>query len=131
MSGRMTISRFAEAAGVGVETVRYYQRRGLLPVPKADNGSYREYDLATVKRLRLIRGLKSAGFTLSEIGELISLDRGTKRLAIQAIASRKLEELNEKMREMRKVSNGLKALLSECQSAQQGTPCPIIEAFDI
>ena len=131
MAGRMTISRFAKAAGVGVETVRYYQRRGLLPVPRADLGSYREYDLATVKRLRLIRGLKSAGFTLSEIGELIRLDRGTKRLAIQAIASRKLEELNEKMREMRKVSKGLKALISECRSAKQGTPCPIIEAFDI
>jgi MerR family mercuric resistance operon transcriptional regulator len=131
MAGRMTISQLAKAAGVGVETVRYYQRRGLLPVPRTFAGSYRDYDLATVKRLRLIRGLKSAGFTLNEIGELISLDRGTKRLAIQAIASRKLAELNGKMREMRKVSNGLKALLSECQSAQQGTPCPIIEAFDI
>jgi len=131
MAGRVTISQFARAAGVGVETVRYYQRRGLLPVPKTSGGSYREYDAATVKRLRLIRGLKSAGFTLSEIGELISLDRGTKRLEIQAIASRKLEEIDEKMREMRKVSNGLKALLSECQSAQHGAPCPIIEAFDI
>ena len=127
----MTISRFARAAGVGVETVRYYQRRGLLPVPKTRGEGYREYDLATVKRLRLIRGLQSAGFSLGEIGELISLDRGTKRLAIQAIAARKLEELNEKMREMRKVSSGLKTLLNQCENARQGTPCPIIEAFDI
>jgi len=131
MAGRMTISQLAKAAGVGVETVRYYQRRGLLPVPRTYDGSYREYDMAMVKRLRLIRGLKSSGFTLGEIGELISLDRGTKRLEIQAIASQKLEEIDAKMREMRKVSNGLKALLSECRSVQQGTPCPIIENFDI
>jgi len=131
MAAKMTISRFAKAAGVGVETVRYYQRRGLLAMPRASDGSYREYDQSAVKRLRLIRGLQSAGFTLSEINELISLDRGTKRLAIQAIAARKLEELDAKMREMRKVSNGLKRLLSECQSAKEGTPCPIIEAFDI
>lgn len=131
MAGKVTISRFARAAGVGVETVRYYQRRGLLPVPGSNGGSYREYDLAMVKRLRLIRGLQSAGFTLSEIGELINLDRSTQRLSIQAIASRKLEDLDKKMREMRKVSRGLKTLLAECQGARQGTPCPIIEAFDI
>jgi len=131
MAGRMTISRFAEAAGVGVETVRYYQRRGLLPVPGTYKGTYREYDAAMLKRLRLIRGLQSAGFTLTEVGELINLDRGTKRLAIQAIAFRKLEELDEKMCEMQKVSQGLKTLLNECQIAEPGTPCPIIEAFDI
>ena len=131
MTTGMTISRFAKAAGVGVETVRYYQRRGLLPVPSPRSRAYREYDAGMAKRLKFIRGLQSAGFTLHEIKDLIRLDRGSDRPKIQAIAARKLDELNERMSELRKVSKGLKVLLKECQSARDGTPCPIIEAFDI
>lgn len=130
MKTGMTISRFARTAGVGVETVRYYQRRGLLPVPNPRSRSYREYDDTMVRRLRFIKGLQSAGFTLSEIKELLRLDRSDERLKIQEIAARKLDELNVKMRELRKVSKGLESLLRQCQSACDGEPCPIIEAFD-
>lgn len=130
MTAGMTISRFAKASGVGIETVRYYQRRGLLPVPDTGSGSYREYNDAMVKRLRFIRGLQTAGFTLREIKELIRLDRSNERLRIQAIAARKLDELTVRMRELRKISKGLKSLVEECQSARHGAPCPIIEAFD-
>jgi len=130
MATGMTISRFAKASGVGIETVRYYQRRGLLPIPDPGSGSYREYNDAMVKRLRFIRGLQTAGFTLREIKELIRLDRSSERLRIQAIATRKLDELTVRMRELRKISKGLKSLVEECQCACHGTPSPIIEAFD-
>jgi len=130
MTAGMTISGFARAAGVGVETVRYYQRRGLLPVPSPRSRSYREYDADMLKRLRFVKGLQTAGFTLREIKELIRLDRSSERLRIQEIATRKLDELTVRMRELRKVSKGLKSLVTECRSACHGTPCPIIEAFD-
>jgi MerR family mercuric resistance operon transcriptional regulator len=74
MPADMTIARLAAAAGVGVETVRYYQRRGLLPVP-ASAGAVRRYDAGHVRRLRFIRRAQAAGFTLEEIGELLALDR--------------------------------------------------------
>jgi len=130
MARGMTISGFARAAGVGVETVRYYQRRGLLAVPSPRSRSYREYDEDMLRRLRFVRSLQTAGFTLREIKELIRLDRSTERLAIQEIATRKLDEITVRMRELRKISKGLKSLVAECRNACHGTPCPIIEAFD-
>jgi MerR family mercuric resistance operon transcriptional regulator len=126
----LTIARFADAAGVGVETVRYYQRRGLLPVPPARHTSYRRYDGTLVKRLRFIRNAQAAGFTLSEIRELMRLDRTADRLRIQKIAAAKLDDLAARMRELRRASRALKTLLHHCQHARPGTPCPIIEAFD-
>ncbi|HEX9181277.1 MAG TPA: MerR family transcriptional regulator [Burkholderiales bacterium] len=126
----MTIGRFAAAAGVGVETVRYYQRRGLLPVPRV-GGTYREYDAELLRRLRFIRRIQAAGFTLEEIRELIRLDRTGHRPRIQDIAARKLEELRAKMRGLRAVAKALEALVQDCRHARAGTPCPIIEAFDI
>ncbi|HET9701706.1 MAG TPA: MerR family transcriptional regulator [Burkholderiales bacterium] len=126
----MTIGRFAAEAGVGVETVRYYQRRGLLPVPRAA-GSYREYDAELLRRLRFIRQVQAAGFTLEEIRELIRLDRTGDRPRIQTIAARKLEELRGRMRGLRAVAKVLEALVHDCRHAPAGTPCPIIEAFDV
>jgi len=126
----LTIARFAEAAGVGVETVRYYQRRGLLPVPQARHASYRRYDRGLVQRLRFIRKAQAAGFTLSEIRELMRLDRTGDRLRVQKIAAAKLEELEERIRELKKAAKSLKTLLHHCEHAKPGTPCPIIEAFD-
>ncbi|MGV3769387.1 MAG: MerR family transcriptional regulator, partial [Sphingobium phenoxybenzoativorans] len=72
---RMTIARLAKAGGVGVETVRYYQRRGLLMEPaRPDSGGFRSYDDAGVRRLRFSRQAQAAGFTLEEIGDLLNLD---------------------------------------------------------
>ncbi|HET9663510.1 MAG TPA: MerR family transcriptional regulator [Burkholderiales bacterium] len=126
----LTIARFADAAGVGVETVRYYQRRGLLPVPQARHASYRRYDQSLVQRLRFIKNAQAAGFTLAEIRELMRLDRTGDRLRIQTIAAAKLAELEVRMRELRKASKALKTLVHHCRHARPGTPCPIIEAFD-
>lgn len=125
-----TIAKFADAAGVGVETVRYYQRRGLLPVPQARQASYRRYDKSLLQRLRFIRKAQGAGFSLTEIRQLMRLDRTGDRLRIQKIAATKLDELETRMRELRKASKALKRLLHHCEHARPGTPCPIIEAFD-
>ena len=125
-----TIAKFADAAGVGVETVRYYQRRGLLPVPQARHASYRRYDQSLLQRLRFIRKAQAAGFTLTEIRELMRLDRTGDRLRIQKLAATKLDDLETRMRELKKVSKALKTLVHHCEHARPGTPCPIIEAFD-
>ena len=130
MDDSYTIAKFADAAGVGVETVRYYQRRGLLPVPQARHASYRRYDESLLQRLRFIREAQAAGFTLTEIRELMRLDRTSDRLRIQEIAVAKLVDLESRMRELRKASKALKTLVHHCEHARHGTPCPIIEAFD-
>lgn len=126
----LTIAKFAGAAGVGVETVRYYQRRGLLGVPQARHDSYRRYDDSQLRRLRFIKKAQAAGFTLAEIRQLLRLDRTTDRLRVQKIASIKLEELNSRMRELKAAAKSLKKLLDHCERTRGVTPCPIIEAFD-
>ncbi len=126
---RMTIGRFAEEARVGVETVRFYQRRGLLPVPRNGSGSYREYDAELLRRIRFIRKAQVAGFTLAEIKELLSLDRTNQRQRIRALASAKLSELDKRIEALREVQGGLSRLVHHCEAAPSGRPCPIIVSF--
>jgi len=127
---KMTISAFARAGGVGVETVRYYQRRGLLPVPGPRSTSYREYDETLLRQLVFIRRLKDGGFTLAEIAELLRLDRTRDRRRVHALATRKLADVQASIREQRRIARSLKTLLSHCDQAASGAPCPIIESFD-
>ena len=127
---RMTIGRFARAGGVGVETVRYYQRRGLLPVPAHGATSYREYDGELLRRLRFIRRVQSAGFTLEEVRELLRLDRGRERQRVRSIAGRKLAELDERIRELRRLQRALREVVHDCEHGDAAAPCPIIESFE-
>jgi len=125
----MTIAKLAHAADVGVETVRYYQRRGLMPVPRAGGpagsqkgtrSAYRHYDQAHVQTLRFI--------TLEEIKELLSLDRTRDRARIRALAGQRLEALARQAQELEESRQALQRLLGACQGSNRG-PCPIIEAF--
>lgn len=126
----MTIAKLARAAGVGVETVRYYQRRGLMPVPRASGGSaYRHYDDDHARRLRFIRRAQGAGFTLEEIGELLSLDRTSDRARVRELAGARLEALVRQAEELDSSRRALNRLLGACHGSEVG-PCPIIEAFD-
>jgi len=127
---RMTIGNFARAAGVGVETVRYYQRRGLLPVPAASRTAYREYDTELVRRLKFIRRVQAAGFTLAQIRELLRLDRGRDRARVRALAASKLAELDTRIRELQQLQCALREVVHDCEHADATAPCPIIEAFD-
>jgi MerR family transcriptional regulator, mercuric resistance operon regulatory protein len=124
----LTIARLGAAAGVGVETVRYYQRRGLLPVP-ASGGAVRRYDADDVRRLRFIRRAQAAGFTLEEIGELLALDRTNDRARVRELAVERIAALDSRMAELEQSRTALERLRSACATGRRG-PCPILEAFD-
>jgi MerR family mercuric resistance operon transcriptional regulator len=129
----MTIAKLARAAEVGVETVRYYQRRGLLPVPRAGGQkgkapAFRHYDQAHVQTLRFIRRAQAAGFTLEEIKELLALDRTRDRARIRVLAGQRLEALARQAEEIEESRQALQRLLGACKGSNRG-PCPIIEAF--
>ena len=124
----MTIARLGAAAGVGVETVRYYQRRSLLPVP-ASAGAVRRYDAEDVRRLLFIRRAQAAGFTLDEIGELLALDRTGDRARVRELAGARLEALDVRIAELETSRAALERLRATCASGKKG-PCPILEAFD-
>jgi MerR family mercuric resistance operon transcriptional regulator len=126
--GPMTIARLGAAAGVGVETVRYYQRRGLLEVP-ASAGAVRRYGSEDVRRLRFIRRAQSAGFTLDEIGELLALDRTGDRARVRALATERVAALDARIAELEASRAALERLRATCAAGKKG-PCPILEAFD-
>jgi MerR family mercuric resistance operon transcriptional regulator len=125
-----TIGGLAKAAGVGVETVRYYQRRGLLPEPPRPPGEIRRYGTSDLKRLRFIRRAQAAGFTLEEIGELLALDRTSDRARIRALATERVAALDARIADLEQARAGLERLRSSGASGSTG-PCPIIEAFDV
>ena len=124
----MTIARLGAAAGVGVETVRYYQRRGLLAVP-ASAGSVRRYGPGDLRRLRFIRRAQAAGFTQEEIGELLALDRKGDRARVRALAGERLAALDARIAELEASRAALERLRTVCAAGSRG-PCPILEAFD-
>jgi len=124
----MTIARLGAAAGVGVETVRYYQRRGLIAVP-ASGGAVRRYGPEDVRRLRFIRRAQAAGFTLDEIGELLALDRTGDRARVRALAGERLAGLDSRIAELEASRAALERLRAGCAAGRRG-PCPILEAFD-
>ena len=124
-----TIGGLAYAAGVGVETVRYYQRRGLLPEPARPPGEVRRYGDKDLKRLRFIRSAQAAGFTLTEIGELLALDRTDDRARVRALAAERVAALDSKIAEMKEAREALARLASACASKRDG-PCPILDAFE-
>ena len=126
--GPMTIARLGAAAGVGVETVRYYQRRGLLDVP-ASAGAVRRYGTEDVRRLRFIRRAQAAGFTLEEIGELLALDRTDDRARVRELAAERIAALDARIAELEASRAALERLRATCASGRKG-PCPILEAFD-
>lgn len=124
----LTIARLAAAAGVGVETVRYYQRRGLLEVP-ASAGAVRRYGAEDIRRLRFIRRAQAAGFTLEEIGELLALDATHDRPRARELATVRLAALDARIAELTEARTALARLATACAGGTKG-PCPIIEAFD-
>lgn len=125
---KLTISKLAKAAGVGVETVRFYQRRGLLDTPDRGSG-VRRYGTDSLRRLRFIRQAQSAGFTLAEIKELIALDSGGDRPRVRELAKSRVKALDERIAEMKRARSALDRLARECASGTEG-PCPILAAFE-
>jgi len=123
----LTIGSLAAEAGVGVETVRFYQRRGLLAVPPRAGG-IRRYGQRDVDRLRFIKRAQAAGFTLAEISELIALDAGEDRPRARQLAKARIVALDEKIAELKEARTSLARLAKECGEGRAG-PCPIIASF--
>lgn len=126
--GDRTIGQLARAGDVGVETVRYYQRRGLLETPAGD-GAVRRYDEEALRRLRFIRSAQGAGFSLDEIGELLALDAGRDRARARELARGRIAALDARIAELEAARAGLLKLAKACAASDDG-PCPILEAFE-
>lgn len=125
----MTIGKLATAGGVGVETVRFYQRRGLLAEPDR-NGGVRRYDKADVSRLRFIRAAQAGGFTLAEIAELLALDATEERARARELANKRIGEIDERIAALKVARKSLRRLADECADGAEGR-CPIIAAFEL
>ncbi len=126
-SGGLTIGRLAREGGVGVETVRYYQRRGLLALPRRGDG-IRHYGSEDLRRLRFIRTAQAAGFTLEQVGELLALDATEDRAKARTLARARITALDAKIAELQNARDALKRMAREC--AHSTGPCPIIAAFE-
>lgn len=126
--GSLTIGRLARAADVGIETVRYYQQRELLPVPPA-RGAFRYYDPALADRIGFIKRAQELGFSLDEIGQLLRLQDGTDRRAIRRISSQRLAQIETKLADLKRMQRVLKHLVVACEEAATDRPCPIIETL--
>jgi Hg(II)-responsive transcriptional regulator len=124
----LTIGRLAKAADVGVETIRYYQARALLPIPRND-GSYRQYPVALVDRIHFIKRAQDLGFSLEEIASLLELQDGTDKRSIRAIASARVEQIEAKVADLQRMHRTLRHLLHECEHSKANMPCPIIETI--
>jgi MerR family mercuric resistance operon transcriptional regulator len=129
----MTISELAQNGGVGVETVRFYQRKGLLfdPQPARMGGAKgrRHYGPDEARRLHFIRSAQEAGFTLKEIAELLELDRSNDRPRAREMAAARIADLDAKIGALTKARDNLRKLAHEC-AGSSGGPCPIIASFD-
>jgi Hg(II)-responsive transcriptional regulator len=127
-TSELTIGRLARAAGVGVETIRYYQSIGLIPTPEP-RGAYRYYPATLVERIRFVKRGQQLGLSLTEITELIRFDSDANRASIRDIASRRLAEIEQRIADLQKISASLASLVNRCAHTRATAPCPIIESL--
>ena len=125
----MRISDLAKAGGVGVETVRFYQRKGLLAAPSGSAPAGRHYGDDDARRLRFVRKAQAAGFTLTQIAELIDLDRSDDRARARAMARDRIAALDAEIVRLEDARRSLAKLARDCAHGNAG-PCPILAAFD-
>jgi len=128
----MRIGEAAECAGVNVQTLRYYQRRGLIPKPKRRASGYRDYSTETASVVRFIKRAQELGFTLRDVGELIALrdNRSQGRAEVRALASEKLTDIRNRIHCLRAMQRAMEELLNACNCNGSTPGCPIIEALD-
>lgn len=129
MKVELTIGKLAAAAGVNIETIRYYQRRGLLDEPLKPFGGQRRYPLAMTKRVRFIKRAQALGFTLSEIGALLRLDETGACTETRALAVRKLASIEQKIADLTAMRQALDGLVRQCDSGNDNAACPIINTL--
>ena len=127
----MWITQVADAAGVNVQTIRYYERRGLLPRPSRRASGYRDFSPESVRMVRFIKRAQDLGFTLDEIGDLLQLrsERQRDRVKIRAVADRRLQQVRTKIAELTAMADALAHLVGCCAGGTT-LECPIIDALD-
>ncbi len=124
----MTISQLAKSAGVKAETVRYYQRIGLLPIPQRPRHGFRSYDDRDARRLHFVRQTQRLGFTLDEIAVLLRLSSADCE-EVEHLARERLSSVTSKIEELRRLEAALQATITDCERRQPFAGCPLIEAL--
>ncbi|HQT45219.1 MAG TPA: MerR family DNA-binding protein [Candidatus Micrarchaeota archaeon] len=125
----ITVGQLARAAAVNVETVRYYQRIGLLPMPRRDYGSIRRYLADDLKRIRFIKRAQNLGFSLDEVAVLLGLSDGRHCKETKALAQKRLTVVEEKIADLEAIQKALKGLVAKCARGSRGCGCPVIDAL--
>jgi MerR family mercuric resistance operon transcriptional regulator len=132
MATALTIGEIAKQADVGVETIRFYEREGLLRQPPRTRSGYRQYSPDTIRRVRFIRRAKELGFTLKEISELLSLRVDTDRTCaeVRTIAQTKINDIEGKIGELQRIAAVLNRLARACRGRGPTSTCPILDMLD-
>lgn len=128
----LTIGQLADRAEVGVETVRFYERRGLIEDPPRRSSGYRQYPPETLDRLRFIRRAKELGFSLDEIGELLLLrsHSAENREQVRAKARAKVRDIDQRIADLTRMRRALAQLAEACAQGHDSEDCPILEALE-
>jgi MerR family mercuric resistance operon transcriptional regulator len=124
-----TIAKLAREIGVHVETIRFYQRKGLLPAPPRPCGGIRRYGSGDVARVRFIKAAQRMGFTLEEIAQLLRLEDGTHCREAQGIALHKLTEIRARLADLQRVEEILQGMVEKCSTASGSVRCPLVDAL--
>ena len=129
MASELTIGKLSKATDVPTSTIRYYERRGLLSPGNRSEGNYRLYDSDAVERLRFIRAAQATGFTLEDVEKLLTLRIGPKTHCedVQSLMQQRLDDVKQRMKELRHVERVLKTFLDKCQQSSRTGYCQVIE----
>lgn len=125
----LSIGAFAESAGVNVETIRFYQRKGLLPTSGRAYGTIRRYGAPDVGRVKFVKSAQRLGFTHEEIRSLLTLDNGTHCTVARILAEQKLTDVRAKLDDLRRIESALAQLVRRCGKARGRIACPLIAAL--
>lgn len=125
----LAIGAFAKAAGVNVETIRFYQLKGLLPQPERPYGSIRRYGKADVVRVKFVKSAQRLGFSLDEIGQLLKLEDGTHCSETAELAALRLADVRARLADLTRMEAALSKLVSECNAHHGNVSCPLIAAL--
>ena len=133
MANLMNIGNVAKRAGVSVETIRFYERKGLVEAPPRKDSGYRQFADSDIKRLLFIQQAKTLGFSLMEIKELLSIkdDPDTSSREVKSLALTKLNSIEEKIKMLQRMKKTLKSLVDSCPGEGPKRHCPILEALDV
>lgn len=124
-----TIGALAEAVGVNVETIRFYQRKGLMPEPEKPYGSIRRYGAAELARVRFIKSAQRLGFSLEEVGELLKLEDGARCSEARHLAEQKLVDVRQKLTDLQRIESVLTGLVARCSAVRGRVSCPLIASL--